>query len=316
MKYYCKINLIKNLVVTLLINQFLALVSQPNEYKLYKSNSINRIQFFFTDSVNHSFLFIYKDPKGIYHRDTGKFTIGKNNKCKFISFKDGDFFNPLIQDTAIHYYSDTFKGDWTLFTRDTNYYQFKKFQEKLKYQEQFSRVNEQLIAVPNLPFERVLDIFNFDKEFADSLLMVKIGQTRQRLNLIQFVPSSAVSKFISNRNCGIMNKKIWLHHPPVTEEITSKYKLIEKFHRNNGWEPNGIEIYSEVAHMNILSSSQVNTYIDLINSVINGWWNSLPHRRILLSEEFGGSNFLLGVAIQQDLINPNRFWATANVIGL
>ncbi len=68
--------------------------------------------------------------------------------------------------------------------------------------------------------------------------------------------------------------------------------------------------------MHILSSSQVNTYIDLINSVINGWWNSLPHRRILLSEEFGSSNFLLGVAIQQDLINPNRFWATANVIGL
>jgi len=72
--------------------------------------------------------------------------------------------------------------------------------------------------------------------------------------------------------------------------------------------------YTEVA-INGTKSDTYGTYERLINLIVEGWYNSPPHRAILLSDDFGkrwGETSMFGVSVR--MLGQNEFYAASNVI--
>lgn len=166
---------------------------------------------------------------------------------------------------------------------------------------------------------------SFNKKFADSLLIVKINEKRVALGFTPFHKSDNVSNYISKRNCSIMASGGPAHPEYKWEtdpELKKKMVLISKEYAKVNKNTDHISPTTQLPYANGVSFMEVaaygygdiTTYESLIDRVINGWYNSLGHRALLLSQdyslEFNEVSFL-GVSIQ---VIGDRFYATANII--
>lgn len=166
---------------------------------------------------------------------------------------------------------------------------------------------------------------SFNKKFADSLLIVKINEKRIALGFTPFYKSDNVSNYISKRNCSIMASGGPAHPEYKWEtdpELKKKMVLISKEYAKVNKNTDHISPTTQLPYANGVSFMEVaaygygdiTTYESLIDRVINGWYNSLGHRALLLSQdyslEFNEVSFL-GVSIQ---VIGDRFYATANII--
>ena len=164
---------------------------------------------------------------------------------------------------------------------------------------------------------------SFNKKFADSLLIVKINEKRIALGFTPFYKSDNVSNYISKRNCSIMAsggpahpEYKWETDPELKKKMVLISKEYAKVNKNTNHispttqEPYGVSFMEVAAY----GYGDITTYESLIDRVINGWYNSLGHRALLLSQdyslEFNEVSFL-GVSIQ---VIGDRFYATANII--
>lgn len=167
----------------------------------------------------------------------------------------------------------------------------------------------------------------FNEKFADSLLFEKINQKRIELGKTPYVKSDKVSKYISQRNVGIMVSKSALFHPGykweddsvMTKNVVSIYKDYKKmFPNNKNFSPSSNRpyrmTYAEVA-LRGENYSYYETYEKLIDVMIQGWYNSLGHRVILLGDdvdlEFNQKSFI-GVSIKID--KNGYYYSAANVV--
>lgn len=166
---------------------------------------------------------------------------------------------------------------------------------------------------------------SFNKKFADSLLIVKINEKRIALGFTPFYKSDNVSNYISKRNCSIMASGGPAHPEYKWEtdpELKKKMVLISKEYAKVNKNTDHISPTTQLPYANGVSFMEVaaygygdiTTYESLIDRVINGRYNSLGHRALLLSQdyslEFNEVSFL-GVSIQ---VIGDRFYATANII--
>lgn len=169
---------------------------------------------------------------------------------------------------------------------------------------------------------------NFNEKFADSLLFEKINQKRVSLGFTPFYKSKVVSKEISQRNVDIMFSKNLLHHPGFKWEgdsvltkkvvkIHKEYKKINKDDKNLNPETNVpyTMVYMEVA----LGGDNLyyyETYEELIDVMINGWYNSLSHRVILLGSDASFTLFketsFMGVSIKVN--KEGKYYSAVNIV--
>lgn len=167
----------------------------------------------------------------------------------------------------------------------------------------------------------------FNEKFADSLLFEKINQKRIELGKTPYVKSDKVSKYISQRNVGIMVSKSDLFHPDynweddstMTNNVVSIYKDYKKMFTNNenfsfsNNRPHYM-IYAEVA-LRGKNYYYYETYENLIDAMIQGWYNSLNHRVILLGNDFeldDNEKSFIGVSIKVD--KNGCYYSAANVV--
>lgn len=163
----------------------------------------------------------------------------------------------------------------------------------------------------------------FNQKFADSLLIVKINEKRVALGFTPFYKSDNVSNYISKRNCSIMAsggpahpEYKWETDPELKKKMVLISKEYAKVNKNTNHispttqEPYGVSFMEVAAY----GYGDITTYESLIDRVINGWYNSLGHRALLLSNDhslhFNEVSFL-GASIQ---VIGDRFFATANII--
>jgi len=167
----------------------------------------------------------------------------------------------------------------------------------------------------------------FNEKFADSLLFEKINQKRIELGKTPYVKSDKVSKYISQRNVNIMVSKSALFHPGykweddsvMTKNVVSIYKDYKKmFPNNKNFSPSSnrpyVMTYAEVA-LRGQNYSYYETYENLIDVMIQGWYNSLSHRVILLGTEVELSDnekSFIGVSIKVD--KNGYYYSAANVV--
>jgi hypothetical protein len=180
-----------------------------------------------------------------------------------------------------------------------------------------------LSTLSNSVYAQTLIGKSFNKKFADSLLIVKINEKRVSLGFTPFYKSNNVSNYISKRNCTIMAsggpahpEYKWETDPELKKKMVLISKEYAKVNKNTNHispttqEPYGV-IFKEVA---AYGEGDITTYESLIDRVINGWYNSLGHRALLLRDDhslhFNEVSFL-GVSIQ---VIGDRFFATANII--
>lgn len=166
----------------------------------------------------------------------------------------------------------------------------------------------------------------FNQKFADSLLFEKINQKRVSLGLTTYYKSKTVSKYISERNANIMVSVKTMFHPKFDWEhdsdLSKKVGLIGKEYRkinktnNNYSKATGIPyavFIGEVACGGV-NASQYETYENLLNLVIEGWYKSSGHRVIVFTKESAneGETSFIGVSIKLD--SNGNFYAVANLI--
>jgi hypothetical protein len=180
-----------------------------------------------------------------------------------------------------------------------------------------------LSTLSNSVYAQTLIGKSFNKKFADSLLIVKINEKRVSLGFTPFYKSNNVSNYISKRNCTIMAsggpahpEYKWETDPELKKKMVLISKEYAKVNKNTNHispttqEPYGVS-FKEVA---AYGEGDITTYESLIDRVINGWYNSLGHRALLLRDDhslhFNEVSFL-GVSIQ---VIGDRFFATANII--
>jgi|LakMenE01Jun11ns_1017448.scaffolds.fasta_scaffold9876100_1 uncharacterized protein YkwD len=166
----------------------------------------------------------------------------------------------------------------------------------------------------------------FNEKFADSLLFEMINQKRVSLGLTPYYKSKTVSKYISKRNANIMVSMKTMFHPKFDWEhdsdLAKKVGLIGKEYRkinktnNNYSKSTGIPyavFMGEVACGGV-NASQYETYENLLNLVIEGWYKSSGHRVIVFTKESAneGETSFIGVSIKLD--SNGNFYAVANLI--
>ena len=175
----------------------------------------------------------------------------------------------------------------------------------------------------------LIDFAHYNSSLMDSILYQKISAFRIMLGLRPFPYSATVSKYISSRNTAIMCSKGYLHHPKFDwkneASLKPKVKLMYSEFLNlmdssylNCYMPNQYKNmgepqlrYSEVAVM--ISRRNGKTYEEIAELAVYLWYESPPHRFILLSEAFDPINNFVGVSI---ILCPNGpFYGAANVIG-
>jgi uncharacterized protein YkwD len=167
----------------------------------------------------------------------------------------------------------------------------------------------------------------FNKKFADSLLFERINQKRIELGYTPFHKSALISEYISDRNVKIMISQRRLHHPKFdwenSADLTQKTKEIAreyiKVNPNCLAKRLGDRAYANISYtevaINGTKSDTYGTYERLINLIVEGWYNSPPHRGILLSDDFGkrwGETSMFGVSVR--MLGQNEFYAASNVI--
>lgn len=167
----------------------------------------------------------------------------------------------------------------------------------------------------------------FNEKFADSLLFEKINQKRIELGKTTYVKSDKVSKYISQRNVNLMVSKSALFHPgykweddsDMTKNVVSIYNDYKKMFPNNKNFSSSINrpyrmTYAEVA-LRGQNYSYYETYEKLIDIMIQGWYNSLSHRVILLDDDVEVDNnekSFIGVSIKVD--KNGYYYSAANVV--
>ncbi len=178
-----------------------------------------------------------------------------------------------------------------------------------------------------------IDFYHFNQVLMDSILYIKINAFRVKLGLRPYKYSKTVSKYISSRNTLIMYQKGYLHHPnfpwETDEALKQNVKCIFKEHlilldssfincefsspyKLTCWENLG---YTEVAlsiPRDYYKFYNLSSYESIAERAVIAWYESLPHRAILLSECFDPNDFFVGVSLR---FCPNGyFYAAANVI--
>ena len=184
-----------------------------------------------------------------------------------------------------------------------------------------------LVVITNFSYGQKTIGLVFDEKFADSLLFEKINQKRIELGKTPYVKSDKVSKYISQRNVGIMVSKSALFHPGyewesdsvMTKNVVSIYKDYKKmFPNDKNFSPSMNRpyamTYAEVA-LRGENYFYYETYEKLIDVMIEGWYNSLGHRVILLGNDVEVDNnekSFIGVSIKVD--KNGYYYSAANVV--